>query len=117
MTTAILWFLMNAAIVTDWGQTRQIASQYTQHTMVYNADGSSTEVFGGRPRWREINPLIGSHPSMGRVNTYFIGSLLVHNGIMIALPKKYRPCYAGSVTAIETYFVISNDNIGIKIRF
>ena len=98
MTTLLLWVAMNAAIVMDWGQTRYIA----QHPQ----------------RYEEIeNPFLGRHPSAGRVNVWFLGSLAVNNGIMIALPKKCRPYYAGAVTAYEMRLVIRNDHIGVKIDF
>ena len=100
MTTLALWLLMNASIVADWGQTRYIADH--------------------PDRYCETGPaklFIGSHPHRDRVDAYFIGSLVVNNGIMIALPKKYRPWYAGAVTVAETHFVISNNQIGIKIDF
>ena len=89
---------MNASIATDWGQTRYIASHPQQYEEVEN-------------------PFLGRHPSMGKVNAWFIGSLAVNNGIMVALPKKYRPWYAGVVTAYETRLVIRNNSIGIKIDF
>lgn len=89
---------MNTAIVMDWGQTRHIASRPQQYEEVEN-------------------PFLGRHPSMGKVNAWFIGSLAVNNGIMVALPKKYRPWYAGVVTAYETRLVIRNNSIGIKVDF
>jgi hypothetical protein len=98
VTAILLWLSMNAMIVTDWGQTRYIAS----HPAEYH---------------EQFNPLIYGHPSMGKVNAYFLANLAFHNGIMIALPKKYRPYYAAGVTAVETHFVISNNQIGIKIDF
>lgn len=89
---------MNAAIVADWGQTRYIAHHPDQYSEVFN-------------------PLMRGDPSVRKVDAYFVGNLLFHNAVMIALPKKYRPYYAGAVTAVETYFVISNNQIGIKIDF
>ena len=96
MTTYILWVLMNLSLVADWGQTRSIAYH---------------------PEYHENNPILGRHPSVSRVDTWFIGALAVSNGIMIALPKKYRPYYAGTVTAVETYLVVHNNSIGLKIDF
>ncbi len=98
--TFALWLLMNASIVADWGQTRYIAS----HPQQYSESGPA-QMF------------IGSHPHRDKVDAYFIGSLLLNNGIMIALPKKYRPYYAGGVMAVETYFVVQNNSIGIKVQF
>jgi hypothetical protein len=89
---------MNMAIVADWGQTRYIANHPEQ----------CHEAF---------NPALGHHPSTGRVDAWFVGALAVNNGVMIALPKKYRPWYAAGVTAVEAYFVVSNNQMGIKIDF
>jgi len=98
MTTAVLWALMNLSIVADWGQTRYGAAHPQQ--------------------FEEIsNPVLGAHPSVGKVDAWFIGSLAVNNGIMVALPKKYRPWYAGAVTAYEAHFVVKNNSIGARIRF
>jgi len=98
MTTLVLWVAMNAAIVMDWGQTRYVANHHQQYE-------------------ETVNPFLGKHPSSGRVNAWFVGSLVVNNGIMVALPKKYRPYYAGVVTAYEASLVIRNNSIGIKIDF
>jgi hypothetical protein len=91
---------MNVAVIADWGQTRDIA----MNPQTYQETGPARR-------------FIGAHPSVGKVNTYFVGSLVVSNGIMIALPKPYRPYFAGSVAAVETHFVVSNNQIGIKINF
>jgi hypothetical protein len=95
--TFALWLLMNLSIVADWGQTRYVATHPTYH-----------EAF---------NPILGDHPSTRKVDAWFLGALVANNGIMVTLPKKYRPYYAGTVTATETYFVISNNQIGIKVEF
>jgi len=97
MDTALLWLLMNLSIAADWGQTRYISSHPDQ--------------------FHERNLLMGMHPSVGKVDAYFVGYLLAHNGVMIALPKKYRPYYAGAVTAYEAHLVIQNNSIGIKVDF
>ena len=98
MTTTVLWLLMNLSIIADWGQTRYIANHPEQYHEAFN-------------------PILGNHPSTGRVDAWFVGALVVNNGAMIALPKKYKPYYAGGVAVIETYFVVSNNSIGIKIDF
>lgn len=98
MLTTSLWVLMNLSILADWGQTRCIASHPQEYREV-------------------VNTFLGEHPSMGHVNAWFLGSLVVNNGVMVALPEKYRPYYAGAVTAYEVRLVIRNNNIGIKIDF
>jgi len=98
MGTITLWVLMNMSIMADWGQTRYIAHHPDQY-------------------YEAFNPILGNHPSTRKVDAWFLGALAVNNGIMIVLPKKHRPYYAGAVTAVETYFVISNNQIGIKVDF
>ena len=97
MTTAALWFLMNLSLVADWGQTRNIVQNPAQY--------------------HENNLLLGEHPSMGKVNTHFITALAVSNGIMIALPKKYRPYFAGGLAAVEMGVVVRNNSMGLKVSF
>ena len=87
---------MNLFIVADWGQTRYVAKS---------------------PQYYETNPILGEKPSVSKVNKYFIGVLAVNNGIMIALPDKYKPYYAGVVTTVEAGYVAHNNSIGIKISF
>lgn len=96
--TLALWILMNLYITADWGQTRYIAHNPQQFH-------------------EEFNPVIGEHPSIHTVDAWFLGSLAVNNGIMLALPKKYRPYYACAVAAVEAHFVVSNNSIGIKMDF
>ena len=63
-----------AAFVTvtamDWMQTRQIAQ---------NPD-----------KYRELNPILGEHPSTGEVDVYFAAAIAAHTGIAMALPPDYR---------------------------
>ena len=96
--TYFLWFLMNASIIADWGQTRYIA----RHPDMY---------------YEKVNHLLGPHPSVNKVDAMFLSSLVINNGIMIVLPKKYKPYYAGVVSAVEVGMVVNNNSIGIKIDF
>jgi len=108
---------MNSMIVADWGQTRTIAMQKTETYSWSNPDGSGGTINGGQPRYTEMNPFLGEHPSVGKVNWYFAGSLLVNNTIYFSLPLKYRNFYAIGVGVYQAYFVINNHRAGIEIRF
>lgn len=81
----------------DWGQTRYISKHPNEHY--------------------EINPLIGKHPSIGRVNTFMISSLILHTGISYLLPSKYRRMWQISTGTVKSGLIIHNDSIGIKIDF
>jgi hypothetical protein len=46
-----------------------------------------------------------------------LGANQIRRSASATVPQKYRPYYAGSVTAVETYFVVSNNRIGGENRF
>jgi len=83
----------------DWGQTRDIALQC------------------GGGGYYEMNPIIGSCPSLTRVDTYFIATALLHMGVSRVLPQKYRRFFQGSTMAMELGYITNNASIGLKIKF
>lgn len=85
------------AVTIDWAQTRYIA----RHPQKYS----------------ELNPILGKHPSTGKVDRYFAASLLGTVGIAFALPTNYRKYWLGGVTFVEVGFVLHNKGIGIKADF
>lgn len=97
MKTLIFLLLMNGLTIADWSQTRYIALHPVQYY--------------------EINPLIGKHPSVDKVDRHFVASLLVKNGVFFILPEKYRFYWAGANIAVSTGLVIHNNSIGIKFDF
>lgn len=96
MSTLIVLLMMNLSGWADYRQTHYIAKH---------------------PEYHEINPVLGEHPSVGRVNAYFLAGAAIKNGVFFALPKKYRIPFGLGMTAISTGFVIHNNSIGIKINF
>ena len=88
-----------AAHVADWGQTRDIASHC------------------GAGLYYETNPVLGRCPSTAWVNTYFIGTALLHMGVANALPTKYRRLFQGGTLAMELNYVNSNAKIGLQVNF
>jgi hypothetical protein len=79
----------------DWSQTRYIAK---------NPD-----------RFREINPLLGEHPSLGKVNNYFVASALVNIAAVHYLPERYRKPFQYLTIGFEATTVAHNYSIGIKL--
>lgn len=84
------------AHVIDWGQTRYIARHPDQ--------------------WRELNPVLGEHPSLGGVNRYFLAS-----GALMFAAAHYLPQYRS--TLLKVWFTIGvganlhNAAIGVRISF
>jgi hypothetical protein len=80
---------------TDWMQTRQIAEQPLQY--------------------HEINPILGRHPSTGRVNTYFALSEASYLFTAKAMPASWRPYFFVGMAAIESACVVNNAKLGLGL--
>jgi hypothetical protein len=85
-----------ALIVADWSQTLQLADN--PH------------------RWGELNPILGRHPSKGRVNT-LLSLAVISNGGALLLPKTPRRIWYAAVTVLEAIAVIHNLSVGASIGF
>ena len=83
--------------LTDWAQTRNIARNPDQ--------------------WRETNRLLGEHPSVGRVNRYFVITAAAQIGIAVALSKGWRAAFQYGAIAHDAWYVTHNFSIGISARF
>ena len=80
-------------IVIDWNQTRRGAAD---------------------PDRREVNPLLGSHPSASRVNTYFAVCALGTLALM-RLPSNARRLTWGGVILLESFWILYNRHYGLRI--
>lgn len=81
------------AEILDWQQTRYIAKHPDLH--------------------REKNPALGLHPSVGRVNNYFFGSVMLGVGVAHILPSAYRKAFLASGAILEINMLARNVAIGI----
>jgi|SRR5262245_53699158 len=86
-----------AALAVDWGQTRYIA----KNTHRYN----------------ETNPMLGATPSVGKVDTYFVGAMVGTVALAHVLPSDWRTLFLSGVLAVEIGAVSQNRSIGIKMAF
>ena len=92
-TDKVLGATALAASVSDWGQTRWIAE---------HPEG-----------FHEMNPMLGTHPSVSEVNQHFALSIAAGGLIANALPAHERKLFLGGVTVIELGFSAHNHAIGI----
>lgn len=81
----------------DWGQTRTTAKNPSTHI--------------------ERNPILGEHPTIGEVNTYFITTLLGHAYISYVLPSKYRRIWQAIWIGQSAQTITRNYIVGVKITF
>ncbi len=81
------------------------------------ADWSQTLQLADNPlRWGESNPILGRHPSAGRVNTPLTLGVIANGGVLF-LPKTPRRIWYAAITALETFTVIHNLSLGASIGF
>ena len=91
----VLEIVYQTAAFVDWKQTRALES------------------FGHS----ETNPLLGAHPSAGKVNAYFIGCAIGHLLIAYLLPEKWRLAFQAASVFIEIDVVRHNYGVGIRVSF
>lgn len=82
--------------IIDWGQTRGIAND---------------------PEFEEGNPFLGSNPTSGEINLFFIATTILHVGITYILPQKYRKGWQSAFIVVSSAVVIRNNSIGVRIEF
>lgn len=82
------------------------------------ADLGQTRYIARHPeQFYEVNPLIGRHPSVGRVDAVFAGEALAHVAISYTLPERFRPAWQYGSIAFEGALVAHNAHIGIRFNF
>lgn len=90
--------------VIDWGQSLQIS---------HFCNSSDPE----QRNYYESNPILGSCPSRGAVNRYFLIGGIAHYAISRALPQPYRRLWQFVSIGMEAHSVSGNFDLGLKIRF
>jgi hypothetical protein len=98
--------VVTALLVVDWGQTRWIVKNPTD------------PVRDGTYNWRaEANPILGSYPSIGKVNTYFTAAIIGHAAVSYFLPRGWRDGWQYVWIGAEINQIAHNRSMGIKIAF
>lgn len=79
--------------------------------------GQTLEIARHPDKYKELNPILGKHPSVNNVNIYMITTALLHPIISYILPKEYRVIWQYVTISTSTICVINNYSIGIKINY
>lgn len=88
------------------------------YTAVHCMDWAQTRNIARNPEtWHEKNPILGSHPSIDKVDAYFAATLAAHTAISYLLPDPYRNIWQSVWITVEAGQVAQNYGIGIKARF
>ena len=111
------------SFVVDWAQTRYIAKNGYRYTRIWAhhevVDGVDTIVPTRDGDWEfmtERNPILGKHPSLRRVDAYFILSGVAHVAIARSLPERWRRVFLVSAVTLEAYCVGNNIRLGVRLR-
>jgi hypothetical protein len=69
---------------------------------------------GGWEGFREANPLLGSQPTVARINAYTAVAGLTVLGVAAAAPARFRPWVLGAAFVVEALTVARNAHAGIS---
>jgi hypothetical protein len=110
----VLQAAFTALTVVDWGQTRSGAAEM------------KTDQWGNTIgyRYRELNPVLGEHPTKGSIDAYFPAMILAHAGIAYLLPANrdengisWRTIWQSVWIGVEAGYVHRNYQMGIRVGF
>jgi hypothetical protein len=94
----------------------------TAHVALASAFAVALEIDAAQTReamrrgYREVNPLLGAHPSVGRVNSYTALAGLSVLATAAAVPARLRRWVLGVALAVETLTIAGTVREGIGIR-
>jgi hypothetical protein len=109
--------------IIDWGQTRDIADSYEKahfsKTTSYENGFLVTyySYFPGDYKYFEVNPLLGKHPSLKKVNEYF--SLCILTDVLISnhSSSEFHKWWDIVGLTLESYCVTHNWKMGVGFKF
>lgn len=85
---------------------------------LWAADYGQTRTIAQHPeRWVEYNPVIGKHPTLGRVNLYFLAAPIISGVLLDNVSSTERTWALRVLTSLEVGLVAHNAHIGIRASF
>lgn len=100
-----------------WSQRDRALAVGFVTTLLIDAAQTRRLARGGWRGYDESNPILGRHPSEGRVNAYTAVAGLAVLGVAAAAPKRARPWVLGAALAVEAYALAMMSSRGVAIRF
>lgn len=107
---------LSSAYASDWtrGDTIREVSWEVLHVIDW---GQTLEIARYPYRYSEYNPILGKHPSVGKVNLYMGAWVILHPVISYLLPKDYRKVWQYISIGVSAGCVGKNFSAGIGVRF
>jgi len=110
-TDAALGAAALTATVIDWSQTRYVAKNPCPHA---GGGSACTDPYREAGLARHF---IGEYPTVGKVDRYFAGVVVVGGLVAHALPSDYRKVFLGLITVMEINVTTQNRRIGLRMEF
>jgi len=86
--------------------------------VLHAVDYSQTRYAMDRPdEFKELNPLLGEHPSKGRINTFAVVGGLFHILGTHYSKKEYRSIWQNITIGMKILTVGNNFYVGAKVKF
>jgi hypothetical protein len=119
-TVVVLMLMFSAgtafAAHDEW--TADDTKRQAAYLLVYVADWNQTRYIATHKNIMEINPILGEHPSVSRVDGYFMAVAVIHTGIAYLLPAEWRKAFQYVTLGFEAGIVTGNYyRSGIQISF
>lgn len=112
----ILSALSSAAHADDWS--RNDIYREALYLSLLTIDCQQTRYGSRHPaRFEEGNPLLGKHPSIGKINNVCVATGTSHVLVAGLLPEKWRYAFQGFSIIIEAGIVGTNYSAGVKWGF
>ena len=93
-------------------------SHLALYTTLHLMDWKQTRMIAKNPgAYYETNTILGEHPSVGKVDAYFLTTLAGQIAATYLLPPKARRIWQMTWISIEKGYVEDNLNIGLVVRF
>lgn len=101
------------------GWTKEDINRELAYYLLHGADWAQTRTIAKNPdRYYEINPILGEHPSTGRVNNYFAATGLGHALLANTLPPEWRKWLQYGSIGVEAAMAGRNKfKVGIGMTF
>lgn len=104
---ALMLFASVASAADPWDRTDKILLGTTMTTAVLDY-GQTMHIARNPEDWRELNPILGEHPSTTAVRNYFIVGTATKILVAAILPSKWRKAWLGGITLGTGFMVIRN---------
>jgi len=112
----LLLFCPSLCFADPW--TKEDTAWQLGYTSLLAMDCAQTRWGASHPKaFEEGNPVMGTHPSKGKIDNACLAMALGHAGISYVLPLGYRRMWQFSSIVIEATVVFHNASLGVKMEF